>query len=199
MEKYPFGEEYRNASLSKLLLNREDIDNINKWLTHGRHIFFFGGNPGIGKTYLCAAIYNWLNDKVNYHRQRKEDNLSYTYYTRSFNQASLMDFLRTGISSGLSHSSELERICDTPYFLLDDLDKGRNDSEWQREVLFSFLDLRYSSGLPTVICSNLSTQKLGEYFGTRFMSRLEDERNLVMQMFEGTTDLRQNRRLLNDK
>jgi len=119
----------------------------------------FTGPVGSGKTYLAAAIANYL---MAVDRQvlflvvpDLLDELRATYDKRSeTTEADLLDTART-----------------IPILVLDDLG-AHNYTEWTRNRLYSIINFRMNEQLPTVITSNLSLDQMEEYLGDRTTSRL---------------------------
>lgn len=134
------------------------------------------GNPGIGKTHTCAAIYYYMKTKVP----------SIRYY----NERDLLQKVRSHIESGSGgdYLNKLHYLSDDEFVILDDLGSS-GINEWRKEVLFEFVDYRYVLKKPTVITSNLRSREICELFGERLHSRLFARENLVMDI-EGV-DLRQ--------
>jgi len=90
--------------------------------------------------------------------------------------------LRTGINLGTDPEWEIKRLCETEYFILDDVGSSQNMTEWQKDQLFSFIDHRWASGLPTVVTSNLFLKDIKEIFSKRFVSRLKDKKNNFIEI-----------------
>jgi DNA replication protein DnaC len=145
----------------------------------------FTGSPGCGKTYLCAALTEWMFKYFNTRRYHKEEKLLRT--------------LRTGISQHGSgdYLLMLEYIMDDEVVILDDVAAGINpgkftnrDLEFRREVFFSFLDYRYNTQRPTVITSNLNRTEFTEIYSERIASRLYSTENTIIEMFGTDLDKR---------
>ena len=71
------------------------------------------------------------------------------------------------VTQGASQRMEDARCC--PVLLLDDLGAEKR-SEWTDEQLYRLLNYRYNEGLPTVVASNVTLDKLEP----RIASRLQD-------------------------
>lgn len=61
--------------------------------------------------------------------------------------------------------------------ILDDLGSDSN-SEWQIGILFTLINERWASDLPTIITTNLRDEEVLEKLGDRIHSRLFDSDNL---------------------
>lgn len=166
-DDYRIGTIYRDAHLSKIELPESEIQKILSWLKSNRGILTFVGNPGVGKTYLCASILNeWLAKGFN---------------VRYYNERNFFDLCRKTIQQDWNPIDEINRICETPYFILDDIGSGQM-TDWQKEILFAFLDTRMSSNMPTIITSNIFTHNMGSVFGERFQSRVKDKNNTLIEL-----------------
>lgn len=162
-----FEREYWDAHLSKVRLPEDILNRILDWTKNPKDILFFASNPGVGKTYLAAAIANDWDEKG--------------FPFRAFNERSLLSQLRGIVREGnCDYEYELRRLCDCPFFILDDLGTAK-ETEFQKEVIFDFVDIRWASRKPTIITSNVSISYLGEYFGERFISRMSDNRNVIIE------------------
>lgn len=163
-----FGRRFNDAHLSKFILPNEQCEIINSWFKKPKNFFIFCGNPGLGKTYLCACFAKEIIEK----------NIPIRY----FNEKSLLEHLRKSIKDDVDYEYELKRLCDCPFIILDDLGSARQDKEWGKEIIFSFVDLRYASGLPTLITSNIWVDSMSEFYGPRFASRIRDKENIILEI-----------------
>ena len=84
----PFGRRFVGASLSQSLLSDSNLNVIKKWLDSERKFLVFVGNPGIGKTYHCAAVYNWIVQ----HKKNKDD------FIRYYSEANFLNKMRSSIN-----------------------------------------------------------------------------------------------------
>ena len=174
-EDYKFGKEYENAHLSKLDLPPENIEMILNWKVRDSGVFLFSGNPGVGKTYLAAALTKaWIEKGQS---------------PRYLHEKTLFSNLRQGMNQNVDYDSEIRRLCDAEYFILDDLGSSRSGdtshasmTDWQKEVLLSFLDIRSASMKPTLITTNLGMKEINDVLGPRFVSRLRGRNNRIMEL-----------------
>lgn len=163
-----FGKDNYYACLSKVDQSEIVLQSVHKWISDKSNILFFAGNPGLGKSYLSSAICNYLIDqKKNF---------------RCFTEKMFLNHLRMGISSGIDSEFEIMRLCEVEYFIMDDIGSAKNMNDWQVEQIFSFLDQRATSRKPTMITSNLFSDEMKGIFTPRFVSRLLDHRNVVIEM-----------------
>lgn len=147
------------------------------WVESPRNFLVILGAPGMGKTYLCAALYDWFRSK-------------YSSSIRYYNERQLLREVRNSIEESKGdYLTTLKYKCDDQVFLFDDLGSS-GSNEWRREVLFDFLDLRYEHQLPTVITSNLTRDEIKKDYGQRFLSRLCAKENTIIEM-HGAADKRQ--------
>ncbi len=139
----------------------------------------YHGSPGIGKTYLCAALTEWSFQKFHTRRYWKEE--------------TLLKRLRAGITEGIGdYLQNLKYYTDDELVILDDVGSGINanretkrDLEFRREIFFSFLDERYNSRLPTIITSNFSKDEFSKVYSERITSRLFAKENTIIEVMNG--------------
>ncbi|MDK2821374.1 MAG: replication protein DnaC [Clostridia bacterium] len=129
--------------------------------THGRGLFIFGP-VGSGKTFLAAAIANFL---TSFGR-----NVLFTVVP------DLLDAIRSTYDRRTQNSNHTElELIDTArkvdFLILDDLG-AHNYTEWTCNKIYSLINYRLINELPTVITSNLKLDELAEYLGERTTSRL---------------------------
>lgn len=166
--EFCLGDEYKNACLSRVEQSREIMDKFFSWTKDPKHIFYFCGNVGTGKTYLAAAWYWSLREK------RK--------HIRIFTESSLFShLLHVQNELGWEPLKELERLCDVDYFILDDMGSAK-PSEWKAEMLLGLVNYRYQSNKPTLITSNLTSDQIKENYHERFFSRLYSNKNLIIEL-----------------
>lgn len=167
-----FKHKHLDASLANFTLPDDNMQKILDWIKTEQGIFYFSGNPGIGKTYFCTAICNFFNEKND--------------ISRSFKYMTCMDFLsyvRKKIRDGWDPIETVDYIAkDVFLFCLDDLGENGTETEWQCEILSYFIDLRYRTTLPTVITSNKTTNEIAQVLGNRILSRLKDKNNLLIHL-----------------
>ena len=80
----------------------------------------------------------------------------------------------------------IEYLTDDDLVIFDDLGSS-GYTDWRKEVLFEFIDLRYSSKKPTIITSNLTRQGLVTAVGERGVDRLLASENTIIENFSGTS------------
>lgn len=174
-EQYNFGKEYDNAHLSKVQLPEENTEMILNWKESDTGVFLFSGNPGVGKTYLAASLVKaWLEAGE---------------IPRYMHEKTLFSHLRQSMNQNFDYDMEIRRLCDSKYFILDDLGSSRSGdishasmTDWQKEVLLTFLDIRSASMKPTLITTNFGIKEINEVLGPRFVSRLRGRNNRVMEL-----------------
>lgn len=165
--KFWESERYKDAHLSKIELPDEAIQKINNWIKGNRDMLVFLSNSGVGKTYFCAAyIHHLLETKREF---------------RCFHESELFKAMRDTMSQGWDYERELERLCEARYFILDDMGSSQL-TEFQKEILTNFINLRYNSRLPTVITSNIYMHNMGNILSERIKSRLLSKDNTLIEM-----------------
>ena len=175
-EKFSMGARYKNASLARLVMEDAIISSVHAWITSLNTNFVFLGGPGCGKTFLSAAVLNYLFE------QKKE--VFYTTHRR------FIKYLQDGIGEDKSQYQLLNKIAFKHVLIFDDLGSAAN-TEWQKEMILELIDVRYSQKLPTLYTSNLGKEEMNELLGIRTASRLFSKENIVLEKWN-TQDLRQN-------
>ena len=144
------------------------VNNIVLAIDEGTNFFFFGANPGTGKTFNASVLLNhYIYKTCLTNRFDFETPLAlYIVY------ADLMDDLR--------YRRDLDRVQDTlemvnkvPLLLLDDIGSGTN-SDFTRDQTYLIINNRLNNGLSTVYTSNLTVSELSkpENLGVRNTSRI---------------------------
>lgn len=181
-----FDKRYIGATISKFGCPPREAEKILDYMENPKGMLVVLGIPGTGKTYLCSALVEWgLKNfaSMRYHNEKK-----------------LLEHLRLGISEGQGdYARNLEHMIDDDFVMLDDVGSGINpekvtyrDLEWRREIFFHFLDTRYNSMKPTLITSNFNEENFKDVYSERICSRLFSKENLIVKLFEGVEDKRQN-------
>jgi DNA replication protein DnaC len=161
---------YKDACLSKLQLPNETSQTLLNWVEKDCNILFFAGNPGVGKSYFCAAYIHRLQEK----------GLHFRYFT----EYGFFRQMREAINKGWDYEYEINRLCETKYFILDDIGtaRGENLSDFQKESLHIMLDTRYNSKLPTLITSNVFLKDMKNVVSDKFASRLKAKENTKVEL-----------------
>lgn len=152
---------------------------ILKWTRKLDGMLFFTGNPGCGKTHLCAAILNYLYGKVS----------SIRYWT----ERSFLAKARDSIDQQGDYIENMKYYADDYVMILDDLGSC-GFTDWRKEVFQSLIDYRTMNMLPTVVTTNLTKNELQQMFHSRFNSRIFSKENYIID-FDGP-DFRKNPELL---
>lgn len=161
-----------------------DSKRISDYIKDPKNILLYHGTPGIGKSYMCAALIEWALMNFNHFR----------YYA----EKDLLSKLRDGISEDKGdYIKHLESLIDDDLVILDDVGSCINpkqiqkrDLEWKREIFFNFLDIRYNNQLPTIITSNFSRKEFNDIFSPRICSRLFAKENTIIEIFDENLDKR---------
>ncbi len=142
-----------------------------------KNFLVFCGNPGIGKTHLCASL-------VEFGMKRFK---SFRYH----HERSLFTKLRDNMSQfgGGDYIKLLESLIDDDFIMLDDIG-SQGVNEWRSEVIFDAIDYRYNSCKPTLITSNFSKQEFFNKYPSRLGSRLFAKENTIIEL-HNEIDLRQ--------
>jgi len=131
------------------------------------------GSPGIGKTFLCAALTEWAFNKFgNDWRYWKENDL--------------LKKLRDSMDSMQGdYLDVLKYMVDAEFLIIDDIGSSTKQSDWREEVLFAILDQRYNTKKPTMFTSNYGQKEFLEKYHKRVHSRLFSNDNTIIEIPNG--------------
>lgn len=159
---------YEDAHLSKIELPDDVLEKIITWWKKPVGILFFAGNPGCGKTYLIAAMIHAIEE-------------SKKFPFRYFSERDFYSHLRACIDKNWDYEWEIQRLCETYMFFLDDIGFCQA-TPFQKECFCSLVDERIQSKLPTVITSNIFLDQMSETYHPRLVSRLKAKENTVIEL-----------------
>lgn len=155
--------EYRSSELATLQPRKDlhpkqaEYIGIMKANPHGKYIL--SGDFGTGKTHFFWALYR---EAIAANRKVWAGTLQSLISTY---QQAIEASQRNETPHILPITADDLRQTETPYSLfLDDIDKARA-TEYTAEQLFALIDACYSYGHQTVVTTNLSIDRLIEYFG----------------------------------
>ncbi len=161
-EHLPFGNELKDASLSKIDKSGKTAELLKKWCNDPKYFLFFHGSVGVGKSYFCSAFYNFLKEN------KKECLVLSEYYF--FNE----------IKNEINDSGrKIRKICETDFIIFEDM-CSTPMNEWKKEIIFEFIDCRDQSCLPTLITSHLHEFDILDIFGKKIHSRIFAARNTII-------------------
>lgn len=131
----------------------------------------FCGNPGIGKTNLCASLVGWAMNNFN----------SFRYW----NESELLKKVRSSMDEYKGDYLDTLKLCiDDDLVMIDDIGStGLN--EWRKEIIFDAIDERYNSMLPTILTSNFTRHEFETKFHPRIASRIFDKENILIEIYDG--------------
>lgn len=139
MKSWTFENDDRsNEKLTNMA--KRYVDNFDTFYKDGKGLLLLGG-VGTGKTYIACMIANALIDK------------DYPILVTNF--ARILSTLQ-GTFDKQNYLDSLNRF---KLLVIDDLGSER-DTGYAKELVFSIIDSRYRSGLPMIITTNLSLQKM---------------------------------------
>jgi len=113
------------------------------------------GSVGTGKTYLCCALANKLNENEIFTMFVTEHDLLESYFQKNYTKFN--NFKKAKI------------------LIIDELAK-RDLIEWQKIQIEELLSYRYNEMLPTIIITNRSENELKQFLGDRLTDRLRDNK-----------------------
>lgn len=145
-----------------------------KWLRELKHFLVYQGVTGCGKTHFANQIFNYLTKDKN-------------YYVRRWREADLFSRIRSSMSQQGDYLDALKHLIDDDCIILDDLGSA-GITDWRKDTILEFVDLRYESQKPTLVTTNLSNNEIMDVYGKRFYSRLFCDQTTVLDF--GTVDWR---------
>ncbi|MCI5754027.1 MAG: ATP-binding protein [Clostridiales bacterium] len=125
----------------------------------------FRGGPGLGKTYLSACIAGQV--------QRQGFSVVYDTAVSALDAFETQKFARD-TAAGEEAASRVRRMLRCDLMILDDLGTEMPTS-FAYSALYTLVNTRLLSHLPTIISTNLSAEELRRRCGTQVASRLEGE------------------------
>ena len=164
---WEFGD-YKDAHLSRLDLPPEVCEQVNAWWKKPSNFLLFLGNPGCGKSYLIAALIHGLIEK----NQK---------WFRYFHEGDFYSKMRQCMDRNFDYHYEIRTICEAPWVFMDDI-HSTQCTEFQKECLFNFIDIRLQTGFPTIITSNLFIEDMQKVYHGRFISRLKSKKNSCIEL-----------------
>lgn len=127
----------------------------------------FSGNPGTGKTFLSLIMYQLLA-KAGY-LVSYEPSLQFLRILKEAN-----------FNSHNAYHSLLDSYKRIPLLIIDEVTEGYGGkdgqlAEWEKQMLFALVDVRYHHKLCTLILSNRHKQGLTNRLGDRTIDRLNEK------------------------
>lgn len=142
-----------------------------------KNFLVFCGNPGIGKTYLCACLTEWAMT-------------NFTFW-KYWNESELLKRVRNSMKEGSGdYLSVLKLLIDDDFLMIDDVG-STGVNEWREEILFDAVDERYNSMKPTIFTSNFTVEEFKNNYHERISSRLFAKENIIIEIHDGI-DMRRN-------
>lgn len=163
------GERFVGANLGNLVeLPRDAQEAIVKWMKGKKHFLVYCGSAGIGKTHLCAALFEWM--EINFKCWRFWEERELFRRVRSF----------ISQSKGGDYLDCLKNLIDDEAIVLNDVG-SQSVNDFREDLFFDTIDLRYNSMLPTIITSNFTVSEFRKTFHPRICSRLFAKENTVIE------------------
>ena len=131
-------DDKSNDKLSKMA--KRYVDNFDTFSKDGKGLLLYGG-VGTGKTYIACMIANALIDK------------GYPVLVTNFAR------VLSTLQGTFDKQEYLDSLNQFRLLIIDDLGIER-DTGYAKEQVFNIIDSRYRAGLPMIITTNLTMQKL---------------------------------------
>jgi DNA replication protein DnaC len=134
--------------------------------------YYFYGNSGLGKTFMCSCIAKQLLDSA----------YSVIYMT-AYNLASLLEKNRFRYDNNEDTDEAVEMLFDADLLIIDDLGTESPNSVTASEI-FNVINNRLIKRKSTVISSNLEPSELAMLYSDRVVSRIMG--NYTLHHFYGS-------------
>ena len=141
---------------------------LREWLDGDSRTLILTGKVGPGKSHAAYAIGNAAFDRG--------------VAVAAWSVVTLMAELRPSSSDEDRPARVMERACEWPLVILDDLGQ-ENVSEWVAEQMFRIVDARNTNGLRTIVTANIGADAIRMRYGAAVLDRLEQD--AVVVKFEG--------------
>lgn len=139
MQDWTFeNDDKGNEKLSNMA--KRYVDNFDVFRKQGKGLLLYGG-VGTGKTYIACMIANALIDK------------GYPVLVTNFAR------ILSTLQGTFDKQEYLDSLNKFKLLIIDDLGIER-DTGYAKEQVFNIIDSRYRAGLPMIITTNLTMQKL---------------------------------------
>ena len=139
MKSWTFeNDDKSNEKLTNMA--RRYVDNFDTFYKDGKGLLLYGG-VGTGKTYIACMIANALIDK------------GYPVLVTNFAR------VLSTLQGTFDKQEYLDSLNQFKLLIIDDLGIER-DTGYAKEQVFNIIDSRYRAGLPMIITTNLTMQKL---------------------------------------
>lgn len=141
-EMHTWTFEYDDMSNPKLTTAMQKyVDNFEELRKTGKGLLLYG-SVGTGKTYAACEVANALIDK------------GYPVLVTNFNR--ITNIIQSSFEGRQEYIDSLNEFA---LLVLDDLGAER-ESSYMQEMVYTIIDSRYRAGLPMIITSNLSIDKI---------------------------------------
>jgi DNA replication protein DnaC len=124
---------------------RAAFEAARRWAMDPQGWLLIYGQPGNGKSHLCAAVHQTLGERGQ----------ASIFVTMPDLTASLKECLGDDAPEPYQH--RLERYQRAPVLILDDVGSERR-TDWVDEVMVLLVDYRYRNRLPTLLASNVDPE-----------------------------------------
>jgi DNA replication protein DnaC len=158
---------YHDAHLTKWLSPANTQKMIFEWINEPKNFLVHIGFPNCGKTYMCAALINYLSEK--------NKDCSYVKADKVIQE------MKSLIESGKSEYNYLNIIADKEILFIDGIDDIHLESDWQLRKIEELINRRFENLLPTVITSKLTSSQIESIFGAGLKGKLFNQENKIYE------------------
>jgi DNA replication protein DnaC len=166
---------YRNRAKERVVTKRtvtqNDIKTLHEAFTAAINFvkdpkgwLVFLGESYCGKTHLAAAI--------------GLDRIAAGGQAILIDVSSLLDYLKDTFNkdTDVTFNRRIHEIRNTPLLILDDIKESQKNSVWAEDKLYSILNYRYHSHLPTVLTSSMDTNTFAISYPSLWQKLLDTSR-----------------------
>jgi len=171
----------RLSDFNKLLLDNENVakslmNMLNKYINDFPKVpsvFVFQGTVGVGKSFMAQIIMRELIEK--------------NYIVNYFSAFDFSKTLKDWHFSDMREKTEYESLfMDCDLLIIDDLGTEPIYNNINYEYMQNIFDQRLYKGLPTIVITNVDTDKFIELYGERLYSRIFYGRNTKCYKIENS-------------
>ena len=159
-------KRYARAALTDLHPTEQDPDGrVSGWLASGHLTLLLASKqPGLGKTHAAYAVGS----------QAVREGLTVEAYAAM----ELLSALRPNMRDTAAPDKVLDDVVTCDVLVLDDLGRERI-TDWAQEQIHHVLNVRLASHLRTVVTTNLSSEEVGQRYGSPLLDRILDDAVVV--------------------
>ena len=185
---YDIGKRYDDAHISGCIQTQEIMSQVNEWLKDPQGFLILRGNPGTGKTHLAMAIYHLMEegvaDTLEKNKMNPDDAWKFFHlYSEHHYLSEMKGFW--GHEGSNSSGRRIQKICEVPTLIFDDLGTTNIQYPWQRDLIQELINTRYNNCEgATIITTNFNNEELRDMIDAKTVDRMNEKgRCTILEMF----------------